>query len=121
MIGHIPLLSDDFRVGHLAWLDPEGPGSATVHAASGGTGGWTSAARIQIGEDLNEPALANKRFVVNSLQARLRDGTLVSIPEDGVLTDLDLKNAFERGSSLTVYLGVPAFNPNGANLASEGK
>ena len=69
--------------------------------------------------NLNEPALANRRFVVNALQARLRDGTLVSIPEDGILPDLDLKNAFERGSSLTVYLGVPVFNPKGANLSSE--
>ena len=71
--------------------------------------------------DLNESALGNYRLVVNSLKARLRDGSLVSIPEDGVLTELDLKNAFERGPNLTVYLGVPAFNPTGANLASEGK
>ncbi|MDX2035602.1 MAG: type VI secretion system baseplate subunit TssK [Isosphaeraceae bacterium] len=71
--------------------------------------------------ELNEGALGNSRFVVNRLEARLRDGTLVSIPQDGVLNEIDLKNAFDRNTTLTVYLGVPAFNPNGANLASEGK
>ncbi|WP_217913951.1 hypothetical protein [Miltoncostaea marina] len=49
---------DEQRVGHLAWLDPEGPGSATVHAASGGLAGWRSAARVSVMEDLNEPAMA---------------------------------------------------------------
>src|SRR6516162_4392771 len=51
--------------------------------------------------DLEREALANHRFVVRGLRARLRDGTLVSVPEDGDLPVLDLKPAFERGGSVT--------------------
>src|SRR5262245_36208939 len=44
-------------------------------------------------------ALTNYRFVVRRLDARMRDGTLVSIPEDGALPALDLKPAFESGAN----------------------
>ena len=50
--------------------------------------------------DLDLDALANYRLVIRSLRARLRDGTLVAIPEDGVLPALDLKarvRARQRG------------------------
>lgn len=49
---------DDARLGHLAWVDPEGPGSAAARAAAGGSGGWRAAARVEVGEDINEAALA---------------------------------------------------------------
>src|SRR5262249_1559213 len=39
--------------------------------------------------DLDLDALANYRCVVRSLQARLRDGTQVLIPEDAVLTPVE--------------------------------
>lgn len=35
--------------------------------------------------DLDLDALANSRLVVRSLKARFRDGTLVVIPDDGVV------------------------------------
>src|SRR5262249_39048930 len=47
--------------------------------------------------ELDLDALANYRLVVRVLRARLRDGTLVSIPEEGTLPAIDLKPAFERG------------------------
>src|SRR5947209_273626 len=53
---------------------------------------------------LDVDALANSRFVVRSLQARLPDGTLVAIPEDGVLPVLDLKNVFEQANNVTILL-----------------
>src|SRR4051794_7487710 len=56
--------------------------------------------------ELDEDALANFRFVVRALQARLRDGTAVCVPEDLELPPLPLRNAFE-GNLLTVYLAVP--------------
>ena len=40
---------------------------------------------------LDEDALGNFRFAVAALQARLRDGTLIEVPDDGPLPELDLK------------------------------
>jgi type VI secretion system protein ImpJ len=67
--------------------------------------------------DLDREGLANHRFVVRELHARLRDGTLVAIPEDGDLAALDLKPALERSGSITVYLAVPALHVGRANVA----
>lgn len=65
-------------------------------------------------------ALANDRLVVRNLQARLRDGTLVCVPEDGVLPAFDLKDAFGRERTLTVYLAVPLWQTARANVAADG-
>ena len=48
--------------------------------------------RIQI--DPN--ALTNYRFVVSSLQARMRDGTIIRVPQDASLPELDLRAAFSN-------------------------
>src|SRR5687767_12672207 len=61
-------------------------------------------------------ALANYRFAVRSLEARLRDGTTVSLPEDGALAALDLKEGFGRDLSVTVYLAVPKLQLGKANV-----
>ena len=42
-----------------------------------------------------------------SSKARLRDGTLIEVPEDGPLPELDLKPALESNRKVTIYLGVP--------------
>jgi predicted component of type VI protein secretion system len=42
--------------------------------------------------DLDRDALSNYRLVIRSLQVRLRDGTNVSVPEDGVLQVMDLNS-----------------------------
>ncbi|MGC1719947.1 MAG: type VI secretion system baseplate subunit TssK, partial [Isosphaeraceae bacterium] len=68
---------------------------------------------------LNTEALGNFRFAISSLKARLRDGTLVEVPEDGPLADLDLKPAFESNRKVTVYLGVPMFKSGQPNVAPE--
>src|SRR5262249_54897923 len=70
--------------------------------------------------DLDQDALGNYRGVVRSLRARLRDGTLVSVPEDGLLPDLALKAAFERGNTATMYLGVPVLHLGRANVSGNG-
>jgi type VI secretion system protein ImpJ len=70
--------------------------------------------------DLDHDALANYRFVVRVLKARLRDGTLVSIPEDGKLPEVELRGAFERDNTVTVYLAVPVLNLGRANVAGNG-
>src|SRR5262245_16647090 len=71
--------------------------------------------------DLDLDALANFRFAVGSLRARLRDGTLISIPQDGLLPPLDLKAAFEESNPVTVYLGVPILNLGKANVGDNGQ
>jgi type VI secretion system protein ImpJ len=65
--------------------------------------------------DLDRDALANYRCVVRSLQARLRDGTPVVVPQDGELDALDLRGAFEGRGSVDVYLAVPLLQPGRAN------
>jgi type VI secretion system protein ImpJ len=70
--------------------------------------------------DLDLDALANYRLVVRSLQARMRDGTLVSAPEDGLLPALDLKAVLESETSVTVFLGVPQLYLGRANVGGNG-
>jgi type VI secretion system protein ImpJ len=70
--------------------------------------------------DLDEEGLSNYRFVARSLRARLRDGTLVGIPEDGLLPAADLKSAFERANRVTVYLALPLLHLGRANACQNG-
>ena len=66
--------------------------------------------------DLDVAALANYRCAVKSLKARLRDGTLISVPEDGPLGAVDLKPAFQRAGNVTVYLAVPRLQLGQVNV-----
>src|SRR5262249_274697 len=70
--------------------------------------------------ELDLDALANSFGVVRSLKARLRDGTLVAVPEDGPLPEIDLKAAFEGDTTATLYLGVPMPPPGRANVSGDG-
>jgi type VI secretion system protein ImpJ len=70
--------------------------------------------------ELDLDALANSFGIVRSLKARLRDGTLVSFPEDGELPELDLRTAFEGDSTATLYLGVPMLHLGRANVSGDG-
>ena len=65
-------------------------------------------------------ALANHRFVVRTLKARLPDGSAVAVPEDGLLPALDLKAALEAGPSVTVFLALAVVNLGKANVPAEG-
>jgi type VI secretion system protein ImpJ len=71
--------------------------------------------------DLDLDGIANYRCVVRSLKARLRDGTLVSIPEDGTLPALELKPIFERENAVTIYIGIPVLQLGRANVGSNGR
>jgi type VI secretion system protein ImpJ len=66
--------------------------------------------------ELDHDALANYRFVVRRLEARLRDGTLVRVPEYGALAPLDLRIPLERQSPLPISLAVPTLQLGRANL-----
>jgi len=69
--------------------------------------------------DLDLDALANSRLVLRKLKARLRDGTLVSIPDDGVVPPIDLKPALQGSESVTVYLALPVIQSGRANVAGK--
>src|SRR5436305_5737963 len=70
--------------------------------------------------DIDPDALRNCRVVVRRLQARLRDGTLVRVPEDGALAPLDLRGPLERRSPVEVALAVPAVQLGRANAGANG-
>lgn len=65
--------------------------------------------------ELDADALANASFVVRGLKARLRDGTVVEVPEACNLPALDLKDALEGQRSITVSLAVPLLRLGKAN------
>lgn len=68
--------------------------------------------------EIDLDALANFRFAVGSLKARLPDGTPVALPEDGVLPALDLKPAFDEQQRVTIFLAVPMLHLGKANVAA---
>lgn len=68
--------------------------------------------------DLDQEALANYRLVIRALQARLRDGATLAIPDDGLLPALDLKPAFEEAGAVTIYLAVPQLHLGRANAST---
>lgn len=68
--------------------------------------------------ELDNDALANYRLAIRSLQVRLRDGSPVSVPEDGILPVLDLKDAFGRDNLVTVYLAMPLLQHARANVTT---
>jgi type VI secretion system protein ImpJ len=72
---------------------------------------------------IDKGALANHRLVIDSLEARLRDGTLVCSPEDAALPQLDLKEHLKSGSdrALKVFLAVPQLRVGRANVAQDGQ
>jgi type VI secretion system protein ImpJ len=70
--------------------------------------------------ELDPDALANYRLVVRALLARLPDGTLVAVPDDGDLPVVDLKEEFAHERRLTVYLAVPRYKEKGADVAADG-
>ncbi|HEX4588908.1 MAG TPA: type VI secretion system baseplate subunit TssK, partial [Gemmataceae bacterium] len=69
--------------------------------------------------DIDQAALANYQFVVHRLEARLRDGTIVRVPEDGALTPIDLRAGLEQQNPLEVSLAIPAVQMGRANTGPE--
>ena len=70
--------------------------------------------------EIDLEALANHRLVVRTLRARLNDGTLIAVPEDGLLPVLDLQTALEGVSNLRIFLAVPVFDLSRANVSITG-
>jgi type VI secretion system protein ImpJ len=66
--------------------------------------------------DIDQEALKNFRFVVRSLDARFRDGTMVSVPRDLALGEIDLRGFLENTSNVTIALALPIVQLTRANL-----
>src|SRR4051794_18912687 len=71
--------------------------------------------------ELDLDALANFRLVVRTIEARLRDGTALALPEEGLLPALDLKPVFQQRPSATVFLAVPLLHLGRANVATSAE
>jgi type VI secretion system protein ImpJ len=69
--------------------------------------------------DLDRDALGNNRFVVRALRARLRDGTIVSVPEETALPAIDLKPLLQARGEVTVFLAVPIVLPGRPNVSRD--
>ncbi|HZZ82870.1 MAG TPA: type VI secretion system baseplate subunit TssK [Gemmataceae bacterium] len=70
---------------------------------------------------LDPKALENHQLVVQALEARLPDGTPVSIPRDGTLARVDLRRSQElrEARQFLVYLAVPPIRPGRANAPAQ--
>jgi type VI secretion system protein ImpJ len=66
--------------------------------------------------DIDHDALSNFRFVLRRLQARLPDGTIVSIPDDATAPTLDLKPLINAETVTTIYLAVPVLQLGRSNV-----
>ncbi len=67
---------------------------------------------------VDREALANNRLVIRQLEAWLRDGTRIAVPEDGALPEIDLKPVLARDLAVTVFLAVPSLRVGRANVSS---
>jgi type VI secretion system protein ImpJ len=66
---------------------------------------------------LDADALANNRFVVPELAARLRDGTLIDFPRDGSLPEKDIRSILRDRPSATMYIAVPRVEMHRASVS----
>ncbi len=67
--------------------------------------------------DLSRESLANSQVQIAACQARMRDGTLISIEVGQEPDRVDLKSAFADQSTVMVYLAVPRLSLGRANVA----
>jgi len=68
---------------------------------------------------LDAEALKASRFKVQRLEARLRDGTIVRVPDDGQLPDRDLRPFLTGSAPVEIMLAVPALRMGWANVRSK--
>src|SRR5262245_49135243 len=67
--------------------------------------------------DIDREEARNGSLTLLGCEARFRDGTRVSIPEDGAIDPVELGPALAESGIVTVYLAVPALQPGRVNVA----
>jgi type VI secretion system protein ImpJ len=70
---------------------------------------------------INREALANHRLVIESLEARLRDGTLVWLPEDAPIPEYDLRGPLKDTRDLKIFLAVPSLRVGQPNVGEDSQ
>ncbi|MGF1581086.1 MAG: type VI secretion system baseplate subunit TssK [Gemmataceae bacterium] len=68
--------------------------------------------------EIDTDALADHHLVVRTLRARFRDGTMISVPEDGTLASLELTPFFENARVVTIALVLPKLRLGTPNVLS---
>lgn len=77
---------------------------------------WLSPYAYGIAEiEFQEEALSNFEVRIPRLRARLKDGTLLSVPENAFLDKVDLRPVFEENREVYLHLAVPQVTPGKAN------
>jgi type VI secretion system protein ImpJ len=67
--------------------------------------------------DLDRDAIANGALVVRSCEARFKDGTELSVPDDAAVDPVELNDALAgAGGQVTAYLAVPALQKGRPNV-----
>src|SRR3954463_8865036 len=61
--------------------------------------------------ELDRDAIGNYSVVVRTCDARFKDGTKLSLPDDAVADPAELRGALASSGAVTVYLAVPALQP----------
>ena len=67
---------------------------------------------------VSEKAITNYEFEITNIQARMKDGTLVSLA--GGLDRIPLREALTANETVRIFLAVPRRQPNGCNVAEAG-
>lgn len=68
---------------------------------------------------LHAGSLANYEVRIVELQCRLKDGTLVSVPDNGQLAVLDVRPSFEHAQAVYVHLLLPRISAGRPNSAHD--
>ena len=70
--------------------------------------------------EISREALANYQVEVKSCHARMKDGSVVALDAGQGPGRVDLKAAFQKSPSVTVYLAIPKLSLGLANVDAEG-
>lgn len=69
--------------------------------------------------DYDRDALGAGQLVLRALEARLRDGTVLALPEDVSAPTLDFKEVYGPGRRVQIFLAVPQFRAGQANVPDD--
>jgi type VI secretion system protein ImpJ len=67
--------------------------------------------------EFDRDAVGNYSVVVRACEARFKDGTKLTIPDDAVADPIELRGALAGSGEVDVLLAVPSFQPGRANVA----
>src|SRR5258707_928786 len=66
--------------------------------------------------EFDRDAIGNYSVVVRACEARFKDGTKLTLPDDATADPVELRTSLASSGAVTVYLAVPSFQPGRANV-----